>query len=318
MLLIIQMNRRIGRAVLIFCCFLATNVNAQIEEVLVTAQKRTESVQEIPLTVTAFDADAIRDEGLQNVEDVAALIPNMQLQNNGLLSRFSLRGVNLNSLSDASESPIAIYTDGVYLGSSSNFRSSLFDLERIEVIRGPQGTLYGRNAIGGLVHFISKEPTEELEGYASIQYGRFNKLIAEGGIGGPVTDRVRARLSVKFDTDDGYQTNIADGSDWAETESIAGRFQLAIDLTDRAEVLFNIHGFDANNTSPGYGLFGNRDPADPTFATVCTITQVFGNACVDEVGERGTGDPTKANSSNAAPKYNKEQYGGGCQINMEH
>ena len=314
MSLIIQMNKKINLIVIIIGCCLTTVANAQIEEVVVTAQKRTESVQEVPLTVTAFDTDAIRASGLQNVEDVAALIPNLQVQDNGILARFSLRGINLNSLSDASESPIAIYNDGVYLGSSSNFRSSLFDLERIEVIRGPQGTLYGRNATGGLLNFISKEPTDEFEGYASVQYGRFNELIAEGAVGGPIGDNVRARISVKGDIDDGYQTNVVDGSDWAETDAISGRFQLAIDLSNDIEVLFNIHGFDTDNISPGYGLFGNRDPSDPTLLTMCSIDQIFSNACVDETGERGTGKPTKIQSSNQPPSNNREQYGGFVRI----
>ena len=308
------MNTKLNLVVLIIGCCLTIAANAQIEEVVVTAQKRTESVQEVPLTVTAFDTDAIHAAGLQNVEDVAALVPNLQLQDNGVLARFSMRGINLNSLSDASESPIAIYNDGVYLGSSSNFRASLFDLERIEVIRGPQGTLYGRNATGGLLNFISKEPTDEFEGFASIQYGRFNELIAEGAVGGPIGDNVRARISVKGDIDNGYQTNVVDGSDWAETDSISGRFQLAIDLSNDIEVLFNIHGFDTDNISPGYGLFGNRDPSDPALLTMCSIDRIFSNDCVDETGERGTGKPTKIQSSNQPPDNNREQYGGFVRI----
>ena len=305
----IQMNKKTNLVVLLIGCCLTTVANAQIEEVVVTAQKRTESVQEVPISITAFDAGDIRDAGIQNIEDVAFFVPNLSLQDNGLVSRFSMRGVNLNSITDASESPIAIYTDGVYIGTNSNFRASLFDIERIEVVRGPQGTLYGRNATGGLVNFISAEPSEEFGGYASVQYGRFDKVIAEGAVNAPLGDHIRARLSVKSDTDSGYQENVTDGANWHESDMQAARFQLAIDISDNAELLLNVHGSDQEGVGPGYGLFGNRDPGDPTYMTVCSNERTLNGDCVSSSGEAGTGHPTRVNSGNPKPVNEKTQWG---------
>lgn len=295
------------------CCFFGVILpaQAQIEEVIVTAQKRTESVQKVPLSVTAFDAAGIRAVGMQNVEDVATQVPNLLLQDNGVVARFGMRGVNLNSITDVSESPIAIYNDGVYLGSSSNFRTTLFDLQRIEVVRGPQGTLYGRNATGGLIHFISKEPTEEFDAFASAEYGRFSKLIVESAVGGRLSERLRARASVKYDTDDGIQRNLVDGSHWYKTDQIAGRLQLAIDISDGAELLLSAHGSHNNGNSQGYNYLGARDPADPTFATLCSNERVLNWECVSSTGERGTNDPTKVMSPfSVPPKLDAKQSGG--------
>ena len=183
--------RNVGIATFLAATALSTGwASAQeaFDEIIVTAQKRSQSLQDVPLSVSAFSGDDVRNAGFQSLEDVANRVPSLQLQDNGIVARFSLRGINLNSITDASESPVQVVFDGVPLGSSSNFSSSLFDLERIEILRGPQGTLYGRNATGGLVNVLSKRPTDEFEGYASAPYGNFDKRVFEGAAGGPVTE----------------------------------------------------------------------------------------------------------------------------------
>lgn len=285
------------------------------EEIIITAQKRSQSLQDAPLSVSAFSGEDLRTAGFQTLEDIANRVPSLQLQDNGMVARFSLRGINLNSISDASESPIQVVFDGVAIGSSSNFGASLFDLERIEVLRGPQGTLYGRNATGGLVNLITKRPTEEFEGYVSAQYGNFDKRVFEGAAGGSLTDGVRFRASVKSDTDSGLQTNVINGDKWWKSDTYAGRLQLAVDLSDSAEVLLRAHYSEMDGVGPGYGLFGNRDPQDPTLATICSIAATLDGDCVANTGEAGTNKATRIISANTPPPAQREDWGVSAEMN---
>ncbi len=287
------------------------------DEIIVTAQKRSQSLQDVPLSVSAFSGYDVRNAGFQSLEDVANRVPSLQLQDNGIVARFSLRGINLNSITDASESPVQVVFDGVPLGSSSNFSSSLYDLERIEVLRGPQGTLYGRNATGGLVNIFSKRPTDEYEGYASAQYGNFDKRVFEGAAGGPLTEGVRFRVSAKSSTDRGLQTNIVNNDKWWKTDVFSGRAQLAVDLSEKAEILIRAHYSDMDGVGPGYGLFGNRDPQDPTFATVCSDSDTLAGNCVTNAGEAGTNDPAKIISGNTPPPASRKDWGFSADLQWE-
>jgi len=151
-------------------------------DIVVTALKRDQSIQDVPVAVSAISGEQLKTAGFQNLQDIASRVPSLQVQDNGIVARFSMRGINLNSISDASESPIQVVFDGTAMGSSSNFSGTLFDIDRIEVLRGPQGTLYGRNATGGLVSISSKRPTDTFEGYASAQYGNFDRRVFEGAV----------------------------------------------------------------------------------------------------------------------------------------
>ena len=144
--------------------FFGNAVTAQgiLEEILVTAQKREENLQDVPVSVTAFSGDAVGELGFENSTDVVAHVANLSFGlpvGEGNTPVFSLRGVGLNDFGDSNEEPVAMYIDGIYMGTQVGQTLQLFDLERVEVLRGPQGTLYGRNSTGGLLHFISKKPT---------------------------------------------------------------------------------------------------------------------------------------------------------------
>ena len=133
---------------------------------------------------------------------------------------------------------MAIYVDDVYRPASGGLSFQLFDLERIEVLRGPQGTLFGRNTTGGLVHFISKRPTDQLDGYIDVAFGEYNQIKAEGAIGGPLTDSLSGRLSAAMDKYDGFTENrFPGGQDYNEGDSRAIRGQLQFEPGEAARIL---------------------------------------------------------------------------------
>jgi outer membrane receptor protein involved in Fe transport len=146
---------------------------------------------------------------------------------------FFLRGVGLNDFADANENPVAVYVDDVYRPASGGLSFQLFDLQRVEVLRGPQGTLFGRNTTGGVVHFISKRPTEEVDGFVDLTYGSYNQIKAEAAFGGPIGDTVSGRLSAAMNKHDGWTENRCCGRARLQRgDSVAVRGQLQWEPSD--------------------------------------------------------------------------------------
>ncbi len=225
-----------------------------LEEVVVTAQKREQKLQDVSVSITAFDGDTLRELNMTNSVDIAGQTPGLNVGTpvgEGNNPSITLRGVGLNDFNDNNEGPIAIYRDEVYQAAMPGLTFQLFDLERVEVLRGPQGTLYGRNATGGLVHFISNKPSEEFEGYVDLSFGDNSQLKAEAALGGSLGDAVQARLSVATNQYDGYVENRI-GPDGNEGDSLAYRLQVKFDVTDSTDILVNVHGGTSDAIAPYY------------------------------------------------------------------
>ncbi|MEX1147992.1 MAG: TonB-dependent receptor, partial [Sphingomonadales bacterium] len=178
-----------------------------LEEITVTAQRREQSLQDVPIQVTAFSAQGIQDAGISGTQDFVDLVPNMSLDSSftHLNSFVVVRGVTQINNADA---PVAIIIDGVAQNNQKQFKMNLFDVERIEVLKGPQGALYGRNAIGGAVNIVTRAPSNEVEAFANASYGRGDMFQLSGGISGPVVeDKVLVRVAGFYKQDDGRITN---------------------------------------------------------------------------------------------------------------
>ncbi len=263
----------------------AGTVSAQqsiMEEVTVTAQKREQSLQDTSVSVSAFSGDAIEKMGFEEGLDIVAQVPNMNffaIFGEASSPSISLRGISLVNFSDSWEAPVAMYVDDVYRGNPAGSAIQLFDLKRVEVLRGPQGTLYGRNATGGLVHYISNDPTDQLEASASIQAGSYSERIFEGMVSGPLSDGMRGRVAVKVNQADGWQKNNADpvndygfpvdtDQDLNETDSIGYRAKLSVDIGADGELLLDVHGSHADQASVGFAHMGYQEtPGGETCAT---------------------------------------------------
>jgi iron complex outermembrane recepter protein len=138
----------------------------QIEEIIVTAQKRAQSLQEVPVAVSAFSGAALQDHHVSDVTDLNQLAPSLQVKtdDNAANPKIFIRGVGLNDFNPNTASAVGLYTDGVYIGSPLAQMAQFFDIDRLEVLRGPQGTLYGRNTTGGAINVITRKPTQQTQG----------------------------------------------------------------------------------------------------------------------------------------------------------
>ncbi len=196
---------------------------AVLEEIIVTAQKRDQSAQDIGIAITAFSGEQLADLGYLSANEVTAQIPGVTtIQPNGPSAYFiSIRGVGQNDFTgDHQESPVAIYVDDAYISAASGAGFQLFDVERVEVLRGPQGTLFGRNATGGLAHYVTQKPTDQFDAYGNFTLGSYKQTRFHGAVGGPLGGDLAGRVAAQYNRHDPYVKNrsgddLNNGNDWA-------------------------------------------------------------------------------------------------------
>jgi len=239
-----------------------------VEEVVVTAQRREQRLADVGISVTAFTGEQLRELGIFDSTDLVAQTPGLQVSGagGGTVNTYSIRGVTQNDFSAAQEAPVAAYVDEAYV--SQNFATgfSLFDIDRVEVLRGPQGTLFGRNATGGLVHFVTVRPSAEPEAFVEGQIGQQGRRRIEAAFGGGLSDTVSARLSGVLNESDGLIDN-AVGRDVRAREDWALRGQLLIEPSDQLNVLLKVQHADEDSTRGGYAhsvALNGEFVADPT------------------------------------------------------
>ncbi|MFC7050972.1 TonB-dependent receptor [Emcibacter nanhaiensis] len=246
----------------------AENGNVSVfEEIVVTSQKREQMIQDVGLAVTALSGDQMRALGMTQSVDVARITPGVYVSGSigGQMSQFTIRGVTQNDFTDSVESPVAVYVDEGYIAMMQGQTFSTFDVDRVEVIKGPQSTLFGRNATGGVVHYITRKPTEETEGFVDLTYGRFNQVKAEAAIGGALSDKVLGRVSVFYSYNDAFLKNEfpdgavniggpvpGGGQDLYNDDTLAGRAQLLFKINDEAELLISGFAADSNLSEAPY------------------------------------------------------------------
>jgi len=190
----------------------STDAASSGTEIVVTAQKREQKLQDVGIAISVLGKDDLNNRTINSATDIVSAIPNLKY--NAYSSSqvvFNMRGVSQNDYGDQQEPPVAVYQDDSYASSITTASFPVFDLARVEALRGPQGTLFGRNATGGAVQFISSQPTDHLDGYVKLTYGRYNQSIVEGAVSGPLGDTLNARISGIYDRDDGYIKNITPG-----------------------------------------------------------------------------------------------------------
>lgn len=212
-----------------------------LEEVVVTAQKRAQDVQDVPLGVTALTADKIANAGISSTADLVKLAPSLTAieQQNKQSSSFNIRGVGTNVYSIGVETSVAVVIDDVSTVQAGQSLANLSDIERIEVLRGPQSTLFGKSASAGLINVTTKGPSEELEGSLELTATDDDETRVNAVISGPITDSLGYRLSGYWNEIDGYVDNLTYNKDMNDSESKGVRGKLRWDVTDTIQADLN-------------------------------------------------------------------------------
>ncbi|MBL0965577.1 MAG: TonB-dependent receptor, partial [Blastomonas sp.] len=185
-----------------------------LSEIIVTAQRRQESVQDVPIAISAFTAEQLRDQGVSNTLQLGQYVPNLVAQNNtgiGSANAYFLRGLGSTETIATFDPPVGTYVDDIYLSRQNANNLSLFDVARVEVLRGPQGTLFGRNTTGGAINVIMADPGDTIGGYAEVGYGRYDRKLVRGSIDLPLADSLAIKVSGYWQDDDGYVKNVTTG-----------------------------------------------------------------------------------------------------------
>jgi iron complex outermembrane receptor protein len=216
-----------------------------LEEVIVTAQKRAENVQDVPISMQAFTAEQLQDARVSELTDIARMAPNLNVVvQNAMSQHIVIRGVGTNEFFGNAPSSVGLYMDEVTMNSSYMSTLGLFDMERIEVLRGPQNSLFGRNTTGGAVNYITRQPKVggETEGYALLTYGRHNLAEVEGGVSLPMGNQVAARLAGIYHSRDGIWNNLDSGDrHYGDQERYSLRATVAWEPSENTRVSFSGH-----------------------------------------------------------------------------
>lgn len=185
-----------------------------LQEIIVTAQRRSENLQNVPISVTAVNANTLETTGISSTLALPRIVPSVQMVRSGIASIFFIRGIGNSSGGTGEEGANAFYIDGVYLADLQQANTEFNNIDRVEVLKGPQGTLFGRNASGGLINVITKEPGNDLEVKGKIGYGNYDTYRGQLYVGGPLSSTVSADIALTGrDQRNGYGTNLATGDD---------------------------------------------------------------------------------------------------------
>lgn len=265
-----QLPALVGTASLALGSAYTSASGVALEEIIVTASKRESSIMETAASLTAFDRSAFDALGIEGSRDLVARTPSLTITT----FRVAIRGVGRPNLAVGSEPGIGIYWDNVYNTENGVFNYARYmDIDRIEVLRGPQGTLYGRNSIGGAIKFVSKRPTAEWSGRATTELTNYDGALAQGFVSGPLTDKLGMFAGVSKYERDGFQDNQFNGKDYEQDDTLYGTFGFEHRTTDDWTNNLKVIGLDrAYRQSNGY------------------ILEPFNRELLQVAREEGTGD----------------------------
>ena len=262
-----------------------------LDEVVVTATRREERLQDVATSAVAFSGEDLQALRVLQPLDLAEQTPGLLAKYgpNGLATvGFYVRGVGINDFTGTVDPSVGIYVDEVFQPTPDMLNFAVYDIARVEVLRGPQGTLYGRNSTGGAINFITAKPTEEFEGFARAGYGSYDTFSLTGALGGPIGDTVRARLAtnvINASGSDGYAFNRFTGNELGKVDSVAVRGQIEFQPSEDFMLRLSYNHGDSEQEMPLLQHVGTRDPGN--LGAICApliAGRVDEGACVDGLG----------------------------------
>jgi iron complex outermembrane receptor protein len=251
----------------------ADNQSAGVEEIVVTAERRSQNLQDVPMSIQAFSAESLAQSGTGSNMDLQTQTTGLVMTENSGFGQIYIRGIGSDVIGAGVDNAVAVYIDGVYQSRPAGSALAFVDVERVEVLKGPQGTLYGRNATGGAINIISKSPSNTLEGDIQAELGSYRKGLLRGTVSGPLSASVAARLSFLANKNDGYTKNTLLDTRGNDRNERALRAALEINPSDALQITLNGRFYDSD-TSPmlkslntlfnvAYTAFNATQIADP-------------------------------------------------------
>ncbi len=234
----------------------AASQNGGLDEIVVTAQHREERLQDVPIAVSAVTANALRDNGIDTSRDLPQIVPSVQFTRSGASGLFFVRGVGTTNAAVGEEGANAVYVDGVYLADLAQTINNFNNIERIEVLKGPQGTLFGRNATGGLIHIITREPGDELVLKGQLSYSNYQTVSARAYVGGPITDKIGMDLALTTTHQDkGWGRNVTLNRKNKIQDYQGARSKIVLRPTDAVKVVLAGDYYEnSDNIALGYQI----------------------------------------------------------------
>lgn len=277
------------------------------DEIVVTAQRREQSIMDVGASISSFDTAEIERRRIEQVADFAGAVPNVNIKeiSPGTLPIITIRGIGLNDWSSTNNPSAGVYVDEVYISSLALMNFDLFDIERMEALKGPQGTLYGRNSTAGALNVLTAKPRlDEVAGFASVSAGNYDSWGAEAWLNAPLSDTLAVRLSAKsVNQETGFYYNALSGSDLGERHVLIGRAQLRWQPSDRVDFNLKVEGQRTRSEGGASSFFGAFQPPVPIPGLVCPGSP----ECVNLFGYSDTdGDPFTGSFS-IDPTYDIDQ-----------
>lgn len=287
----------------------STDPTVAPEVVTVTALRREESLQDIAASVSVVGGDALSEAGALASQDVAQLIPNVQWETTSISNpRIFIRGIGSLEFNANGSGSVGVYVDDVFIGSPSALNFQLLDVERVEVLRGPQGTLYGRNNTGGAINYVANDPTDYLSAVGSVRVGSDELRVFDGAVSGPLGGGFSGRLAGKVVKRDGVTVNVADPSDeWGDQDQWAARGKLRYE-GETFDATLTYSAGSADQSSLSYQALGIFDPAEFANGNMvrCSDERILTGACVNAFGA-GDADPSDVRRAayNHSPHFDR-------------
>jgi len=251
-----------------------------LEEIIVTAQKREESLQDTPVAVTAFTSQAIENKGIENISEIADFTPNLVFDTTSPVSGLSsgavvfIRGIGNTDFSLTTDPGVGTYVDGVYMSRSAGGVLDVLDVQRIEVLRGPQGTLFGRNTIGGAINITSRKPAQEFQGKVEVTVGEFNRRDFRGSVDIPFSDTLRSTFAISSKKRDGYVDRVLIGDELGDEDKISFRGNLVFEPNDNWDFQLSVDQTKINEQSAGSTLAGFTPGAGTLGYSLATFADI--------------------------------------------
>ena len=238
-----------------------------LDEIVVTAQRRAQSAQDVPIAMSVVTADRIEAVTAQDMGDLAAYVPGLNVSGSPTQPTYAIRGVQTSDFGVGTDPAVGVYVDGIYSGRSGAALLAFNDVERIEVLKGPQGTLFGRNSAAGAVSIITRKPTDEVEAEATLRLGEFDKRRVEAMANVPVTEGVALRVNALWNKRDGWVKDAATGQDYAQEDNWAARAALRWDMAGDAQAILSWdHDDIEQDARPAFGIVAvPAAPGRPAF-----------------------------------------------------